>query len=134
MGSLLPAMTRALALSVPAMLAPVGDAFAAIEVDTLARIKCATVFVSLGQHRNSGRGSGLLVHRDGSRGLVVTNAHVAAKAVEGGLRVVFNSGRRKADSIPATLIGLSRSRDLAVLELNAPNLPEPLKIAPNARA
>jgi S1-C subfamily serine protease len=134
MGSLLSAMIRAVALSVLAMLAPVGDAFAAIDVDTLGRIKRATVFVTLGQHRNSGSGSGFLVHRDGSRGLVVTNAHVAAKAVEGGLRVVFNSGTRKADSIPATLVGLSRSRDLAVLELNAPNLPEPLQIAPNARA
>ena len=90
--------------------------------------------MSLGQQRNAGSGSGFLVHREGERGWVVTNAHVASKAVDGGLRVVFNSGTRKADSIPATVVGLSRSRDLAVLELHAPSLPEPLPIAPTARA
>jgi S1-C subfamily serine protease len=111
-----------------------GSAMAAIDRDTLQRIKRATVFVSLGQQLNAGSGSGFLVHSEGDRGWVVTNAHVASKAVDGGLRVVFNSGTRKADSIPATVVGLSRSRDLAVLELQAPSLPEPLPIAPNVRA
>ena len=123
-----------LAVWLLALALPMSSAMAAIDRDTLQRIKRATVFVSLGQQRNAGSGSGFLVHREGGRGWVVTNAHVASKAVDGGLRVVFNSGTRKADSIPATVVGLSRSRDLAVLELQAPSLPKPLPIAPNARA
>jgi hypothetical protein len=103
------ALPRVLVLVLMVTFAPADDASAAIDVDTLKRLKRATVFVSLGQHRNAGSGSGFLVHRAGTRGLVVTTAHVAAKAVEGGLRVVFNSGTRKADSIPAKVVGLSRS-------------------------
>jgi S1-C subfamily serine protease len=127
------AALAALAMITAAALMPVGVAVADIDAQTLKRIKRATVFVSLGQQRGAGSGSGFLVHRDGQRGLVVTNAHVAAKAVAGGLRVVFNSGTRKADSIPATVLGLSRVRDLAVLEIQAPDLPEPLQISANAQ-
>lgn len=105
-----------------------GDA--AIAPDTLQRIKAATVFVSLGQHKSAGSGSGFLVHREAGRGLLVTNAHVVRGAASSdAIQVVFNSGTRRAEAVPAKVLAVSRSRDLAVLEVTFAALPEPLQVS-----
>lgn len=102
---------------------------AAIETATLNRLKHATVFVSLGQKKNAPSGSGFLVHRDGQRGLVVTNAHVVDRAASDSIDVIFNSGTRRERTLEARLIGRSRSADLAILEIEGNALPEPILLS-----
>ncbi|MEE9335118.1 MAG: Do family serine endopeptidase [Granulosicoccaceae bacterium] len=64
--------------------------------------------------RGGGFGSGFIVSEDG---YVITNAHVVNNAIE--IRIGLKD-RREYD---ATLIGLDKSSDIAVLKVNANNLP-----------
>ena len=65
----------------------------------------------------SGSGSGFIIRPDG---YILTNNHVAAPAADGGkLTVYFSDG----ESAPATIVGRNRSYDLAVLKVDAGDLP-----------
>ena len=66
-----------------------------------------------GQHENA-LGSGVVIREDG---LVLTNHHVVANADR--IRVDIADGR----SFPATLVGSDEASDLAVLKINARQLP-----------
>lgn len=61
-------------------------------------------------------GSGVLITQDG---YILTNFHVVEGAVRNGLKVVLNDKRE----FPAKLIGIDPSTDLAVIKINAENLP-----------
>lgn len=61
-------------------------------------------------------GSGVLITEDG---YILTNFHVVEGAVRNGLKVVLNDKRE----FPAKLIGIDPSTDLAVIKINAENLP-----------
>ncbi|GAC1471339.1 MAG: trypsin-like peptidase domain-containing protein [Chloroflexota bacterium] len=65
---------------------------------------------------NIGNGTGSGVIYD-SRGDIVTNAHVVDGA--GTLRVTLSTGR----TLPATLVGMDKADDLAVIHVNATGLP-----------
>lgn len=61
-------------------------------------------------------GSGVLITTDG---YILTNYHVIEGAVRNGLKVVLNDKRE----YPARLVGQDPSTDLAVIKINAENLP-----------
>ena len=67
-----------------------------------------------GQRRGTGFGSGFIVD---SSGYVITNAHVVDGAVD--IRVGLHDRRE----LKATLVGSDKSTDIAVLKVNAKNLP-----------
>lgn len=62
------------------------------------------------------QGSGVILSADG---LIVTNHHVVAPAVAGGITVILKDGRR----LPATIVGRDDKTDLAVLQIDAKDLP-----------
>jgi serine protease Do len=67
-----------------------------------------------GQRAAAGLGSGFIIRADGA---IVTNAHVVAGATR--ISVAMKDGTTYA----ARLIGIDEANDLAVLKINAPNLP-----------
>ncbi len=67
------------------------------------------------QPRQQGLGSGVILTSDG---YIVTNNHVVEGAED--IQVVMNDGKAK---YPATVVGLDPQSDLAVLKVNATNLP-----------
>ena len=70
------------------------------------------------RERPTGAGSGVLL----ADGFVLTNQHVVEGAAETGgqIRVTLSDGRKLA----GRLVGADRSTDIALIRLDAPNLPE----------
>jgi serine protease Do len=62
------------------------------------------------------QGSGVILSADG---LILTNHHVVAPAAPGGITVILKDGRR----LPATIVGMDDKTDLAVLQIDAGDLP-----------
>lgn len=98
----------------------VSDA-AASEIATISDIAAAVlpsvVSILIEAGNDSGSGSGFIVQ---SNGYILTNNHVAAPATDGGeLTVVFENGEKAK----ATIVGRNTSYDLAVLKVDANNLP-----------
>jgi serine protease Do len=67
-----------------------------------------------GQRAAAGLGSGFIIRSDGA---IVTNAHVIAGATR--IQVALRDGT----TYPATLLGSDETNDLAVIKINAKNLP-----------
>ena len=77
----------------------------------------AVVSIAIDNRGQQGSGSGFVIRPDG---YILTNDHVAAPAVDGGtLTVFFENG----DSAQAEIVGRNSSYDLAVLKVDAANLP-----------
>jgi S1-C subfamily serine protease len=71
-----------------------------------------------------GTGSGFVYDRQGH---IVTNYHVVENAES--ISVAFATG----ESYPATVVGQDPSTDLAVLQVEAPNLPDPLAVGDSSQ-
>lgn len=72
----------------------------------------------LQEYITEGAGSGIIIRKDG---YILTNHHV----IEGAGTIYVSNRSDKADSdkeYPATVVGVSRENDLAVLKINAKNL------------
>jgi len=95
----------------------------------LERLKAATVFITVNAGIRSGSGSGFLVHRDDSQGIIMTNNHVIET---GGRRakisVVFHSGDPNEIILSAEVLDRNEADDLALLRVNHQFLPEPIQI------
>ena len=77
--------------------------------------KDAVAFISATSQEGQGTGSGFVVSSDG---LVVTNEHV----VEGATQVAVKIGT-DGDQLPAQIVGIDASRDLALLKVDGSDLP-----------
>ena len=115
---------------------PQAPAQSSIPRDTLRLLKQATVFVRVRHGNRRATGSGFVVGRVNQTGFIVTNAHVIVLEVEedgktrrraaSSISIVLNSGQADERPVPAELMGLDPQRDLALLRVTAPDLPEPL--------
>ena len=102
--------------------------------EVIPKVKESTVYIRTHFGNDMiGMGSGFFA---GKPGYVVTNAHVVGYTREGGYRkplkieVVINSGEANEKTYPATLFGFDATLgvDLAMLKVNADDLPPPLAI------
>jgi putative serine protease PepD len=85
----------------------------------VAKVLPSVVSIEVTGQGQADQGTGMIIS---SNGLVVTNNHVIAAAVNGGTIKVVYSGSTKA--IPATLIGTNPIDDVALIKINgAKNLP-----------
>ena len=102
--------------------------------DVLDLVKKRTVFIDVEREDGGGSGSGWLAEQGG---IVVTNSHVVgmvdkAKRPPTSIKVTFDAGLPTARTFPAKILSLDRAEDLAVLKVDAPNLPEPFRIVSSA--
>jgi predicted Zn finger-like uncharacterized protein len=107
---------------------------ATMKPDVSDRVKKATVFIEVEREDGGSSGSGWLAEPGG---IIVTNSHVVgmidkAKRPPMSIKVTFDSGLSTARTFPAKLLSLDRTDDLAVIKVDAPNLPDPFKIVPSA--
>lgn len=65
---------------------------------------------------NTNSGSGFIISKDG---YILTNHHVVESAKEGGISALLKDGRK----FPARVVGLDAKTDLAVLKIDATDLP-----------
>ena len=77
----------------------------------------AVVSIALDNGGEQGSGSGFVISPEG---YILTNNHVASPAVDGGTLTVFFENGESAD---AEIVGRNSSYDLAVLKVDAQNLP-----------
>ncbi len=102
----------------------------------LRQLKDATVFVRVTLATPTGalartNGSGFLIHRSGTTGLIVTCAHVVMPGgmPSGPVTVVFDSGTPTETAVAADLVGTDDANDLAILKVEHRRLPRPLDLA-----
>jgi S1-C subfamily serine protease len=102
----------------------------ALPQETVDRLKAGTVFLKTSRGgRVLSVGSGFLVGRTETVGLVVTNAHVVAEARAGArLRAVFQSGSQEEWSCQARVLSRDSAHDLALVEVRGRQLPKPLPL------
>jgi serine protease Do len=94
----------------------VAPAVVTVQTEMVEQVSAFEQFFSGGpsQRTNAGLGSGFIVRNDG---VIVTNAHV----VSGATRILV--ALRNGVTYPAKLVGMDETNDLAVLKINATNLP-----------
>src|SRR5207253_8319797 len=97
----------------------------------LKMVKQATAYlqVKLSDGRTA-QGSGFFTD---APGVIVTNAHVLGMLAADSrkpqqVQVVINSGEANSQTLAATVLGVDRNSDLAVLRVQGKNLPTPLKL------
>ena len=86
----------------------------------------ATVFIKT----KDGQGSGFLIRRWDSVGLIATNAHVVSgqNVVHSNIEVVFNSGSDSEEAAKGNLVAIDPLDDIALLVVEYGNLPKPLDL------
>ncbi len=101
-----------------------------IPAATLTKLKAATVFIKVESLNRSQTGSGFVIEREGTEGVVVTNAHVVRTRQNATSKIncMFNSGSSDEFGARATIVGIDDANDLAVLKVSHERLPEPLDI------
>src|SRR5262249_47319002 len=92
-----------------------------LSADVLRKVKAATAFLRVQMSDGSGAtGSGFAAEIGTERGIVLTNAHVLGMLDPESrpprvVQVAFNSGETNEMRLSATILGVDRSSDLAVL-------------------
>lgn len=101
-----------------------------LKKETLDHLKQATALVRADFGKAQSTGSGFLISGAGGTGLLITNSHVVTQQHQLAPRisVVFHSGMKDQLPLPAEVIGLDPSRDLAVLRVQSNRLPRPLLV------
>jgi putative serine protease PepD len=119
-GSVVTEVTRQRLLDRSITLPPVPAATDRVELTGVSRVAAAVlpsvVAIQVQGADGTGTGSGFVI--DG-RGYILTNGHVAGANGGGDIQVVFQSGRQ----VPARVVGIDESYDLAVLKVEVGSLP-----------
>jgi predicted Zn finger-like uncharacterized protein len=130
---------------------PIGQA-ETLPPETLERLKAMTVFVKVDAGMLQASGSGFLIKTDAQGGFVVTNNHVAnprddepergpfgprfgpafRRPANPRITVVLHSGTEAERSVPARLFIADAEDDLAILRIEAEQLPQPLDLMDHA--
>jgi predicted Zn finger-like uncharacterized protein len=107
-----------------------------LPADVRRKVQKSAVLVQVVRGDDATTGSGWVAE---ANGVIITNAHILgmhAKEVHShppdGLTVVFDSGPPTVRRIAAKIVAVDWAEDLAVLRVDAPNLPEPLPMLPAA--
>ncbi len=103
-----------------------------IPAEVLSKVKRACVFI----RTDEGEGTGFLIERNGQKGIIATAAHVVCNDNDVPLsspKVYFNSGSDNAKSLTARHAGFDTIRDIAFLEVETIDLPDPVQLAPDAK-
>lgn len=108
-----------------------------IPPETLKALKEATTFVKVDAGRLGSAGSGFLVVKEGTTGYIVTNEHVVVppKSVSAkpAVSVVFRSGTKQEQVVPAQIVVVDAARDLALLKVTGvKDLPQPVDLTKKA--
>lgn len=104
---------------------------AEVPAEKLSQLKAATVFIKVSMDSGESSGTGFLVNRNGQFGYVATAAHllhmppVAVRRIE----CVFNSGDIGEMTVVASVVSMDLNRDLAILKLELPKLPDPIDVS-----
>ena len=118
-------------LSSQAVVRPLNAQEAQLNEQILKKAKHATVQLRVKlSNDNISEGSGWFAFEPG---LVITNAHVVGMVDADSRRpqaieVVIDSGETNSRKVPAKLLGIDRTCDLAVLKAEGADLPEPLEL------
>ncbi|MBX7106393.1 MAG: trypsin-like peptidase domain-containing protein, partial [Gemmataceae bacterium] len=101
--------------------------------ETVERVKKSAVMLRCTSDTGAGEGSGWFAEP----GIIVTNAHVVnmkdrAAPPPQSIRVFLNSGLPDQQEVSGKLLALDRENDLAVVQVKAKNMPEPLPICPSS--
>ena len=104
--------------------------------DSLEGLKRGTVFLKASIGTDSVSGSGWLLQKKGNEGLVVTNAHVVGNDTVAAKNIVcvFQSGQRSEFSVEASIVGIDKPNDLAILRVSHDDLPTPIEITNEPRS
>jgi hypothetical protein len=95
----------------------------------LQAIKAASILITAKLSAGMATGSGFLIRKQGRRGFVITNDHVVRPhGQDANLSAVLDSGGGEERVLPAKLLAADPERDLALLEIEAERLPEPLEV------
>ncbi len=114
--------TSPVAAPLPANDRPVADSLPPDEIpgsiaEMVNAVLPTVVSIAISNGGDQGSGSGFVIRPDG---YILTNNHVAAPAADGGSLTVFFENGESAD---AEIVGRNSSYDLAVLKVDAANLP-----------
>ena len=104
--------------------ASVVEAVAKKVTPSVVGIRTTTSYISFfGDEEASGEGSGVIFREDG---YIITNYHVIADAMSGrnGSKIEVFLGDAESTPYSATVVGYHISADLAVIKINAKNLPK----------
>jgi hypothetical protein len=96
--------------------------------EKLTELKRATVFVKVIARAKQYSGSGFIFERMEGKGYIITNAHVVApiKGWVSAVEVIVNSGMTDEQVLPAKVVAIDESLDLAVLGVDSKDLPSPI--------
>jgi S1-C subfamily serine protease len=105
-----------------------------LPLETVQTLKKATVFIKVPLGSKLASGSGWVMKVEGDTAYLVTNHHVIADApkrsVYPEVTVVFQSGTKEEQVVPAEVLASQRESDLAVLRVTGvKNLPKPIETA-----
>lgn len=112
-------------------LAPAAVAFAQPDAERLAALEEATVLVLIpNSDFGPARGSGVLIRTDNEKGYVATTFHniTPALGTGKGVEVVLRSGTEHEQVVNAKIVATYERRDVALLEISAADLPEPVAL------
>ncbi len=106
----------------------------AIPLQLLEKIRSATVYLKVGSFDAvEATGSGFVMKAVGDTRYIVTNHHVVTddktNRTYSTVSAVLGSGTRQERSFPAQVVAADEERDLAVLKIAGPDLPEPLDLS-----
>jgi S1-C subfamily serine protease len=100
--------------------------------ELLKELRDATVLVKVKDDLSRLIGTGFLVHRDVTGGFIITNQHIVGANANAKIEIIIRSGASDERTVSARVLSSSKNLDLALVRIEATNLPKPYAFAPAA--